>query len=144
MADWVGRSAAVLDPLVEAVIGHVFELDAIFTDDTPVPVLDLCRGKTKIGRFWAYVRDGRAHGSKEPPAAFYRYSPDRKGERPKDHLKDYTGFMHADGFVGYDKLYGGKIREVACMAHVRRKLFDLAESTSSPIAASAFQKIAAR
>ena len=142
MADWVGRSAALLDPLVEAVGRHVFEADAIFTDDTPVPVLDPGRGRTKTGRFWTYVRDGRAHGSNEPPAAFYRYAPDRKGKRPKDHLKDYSGFMHADGFAGYDKLYGGNIKEVACMAHVRRKLFDIAESTGSPIATEALQKIA--
>ena len=142
MADWVGRSAALLDPLAEAVGRHVFEADAIFTDDTPVPVLDPGRGRTKTGRFWTYVRDGRAHGSNEPPAAFYRYAPDRKGKRPKDHLKDYSGFMHADGFAGYDKLYGGNIKEVACMAHVRRKLFDIAESTGSPIATEALQKIA--
>ena len=142
MADWVGRSAALLDPLVEAVGRHVFEADAIFTDDTPVPVLDPGRGRTKTGRFWTYVRDGRAHGSNEPPAAFYRYAPDRKDKRPKDHLKDYSGFMHADGFAGYDKLYGGNIKEVACMAHVRRKLFDIAESTGSPIATEALQKIA--
>lgn len=129
MSDWVGRSAVLLDPLVEAVGRHVFEADAIFTDDTPVPVLDPGRGRTKTGRFWAYVRDGRAHGSNASPAAFYRYSPDRKGERPEDHLKSYSGFMHADGFAGYDKLYGVKIKEVACMAHVRRKLFDIAEST---------------
>ena len=142
MGDWVGRSAALLAPLVEAVGRHVFEADAIFTDDTPVPVLDPGRGRTKTGRFWTYVRDGRAHGSNEPPAAFYKYSPDRKGKRPKDHLKGYSGYMHADGFAGYDKLYGGKIKEVACMAHVRRKLFDIHKATSSPIAEEALQRIA--
>ncbi|MAW81376.1 MAG: IS66 family transposase [Parvularcula sp.] len=142
MADWVGRCSALLDPLVEAVGRHVFEADAIFTDDTPVPVLDPGRGRTKTGRFWAYVRDGRAHGSNEPPAAFYRYAPDRKGERPRDHLKDYAGYLHADGYAGYEALYGDRIREVACMAHVRRKLFDIAQSTGSPIATEALQRIA--
>lgn len=142
MADWVGRCSALLDPLVEAVGRHVFKADAIFTDDTPVPVLDPGRGRTKTGRFWAYVRDGQAHGSNAPPAAFYRYAPDRKGERPRDHLKDYSGYLHADGFAGYEALYGDKIKEVACMAHVRRKLFDIAESTGSPIATEALEKIA--
>ena len=142
MADWVGRCSALLDPLVEAVGRHVFEADAIFTDDTPVPVLDPGRGRTKTGRFWAYVRDGRAHGSNAPPAAFYRYAPDRKGERPRDHLKGYAGYLHADGYAGYKALYGDRIKEVACMAHVRRKLFDIAESTGSPIATEALQKIA--
>jgi len=142
MADWVGRSAVLLDPLVEAVGRHVFEAEAIFTDDTPVPVLDPGRGRTKTGRFWAYVHDGRAHGSNAPPAAYYRYAPDRKGKRPQDHLKGYSGFLHADGYAGYEALYGDRIREVACMAHVRRKLFDIATSTGSPIATEALQRIA--
>jgi len=142
MADWVGCSAVLLDPLVEAVGRHVFEAEAIFTDDTPVPVLDPGRGRTKTGRFWAYVHDGRAHGSNAPPAAYYRYAPDRKGKRPQDHLKGYSGFLHADGYAGYEALYGDRIREVACMAHVRRKLFDIATSTGSPIATEALQRIA--
>jgi len=75
MSDWVGKCSALLDPLVEAVGHHVFASDAIFTDDTPIPVLDPGRGKTKTGRLWAYARDGHAHGSNEPPAAFYRHSP---------------------------------------------------------------------
>ena len=117
--------------------------DVLFTDDTPVPVLDPGRGKTKTGRLWAYVRDGRAHGADTAPAAYYRYSPDRKGERPRDHLSGYSGFLHADGYAGYDRLYGDRIKEVACMAHVRRKFFDIAESTASPIAKEALERIAA-
>ena len=58
--------------------------------------------------------------------SFYRYSPDRKGERPAKHLRSFRGILHADGYVGYDRLYGERtgIAEMACMAHVRRKLFD--------------------
>ena len=143
MADWIGKSAALLDPLVEAIGRHAMSGGVLFTDDTPVPVLDPGRGKTKTGRLWAYVRDGRAHGADTAPAAYYRYSPDRKGERPRDHLSGYSGFLHADGYAGYDKLYGDRIREVACMAHVRRKFFDIAESTASPLATEALERIAA-
>ncbi len=143
MADWVGKSAALLDPLVEAIGRHAMGRDVLFTDDIPVPVLEPGRGKTKTGRLWAYVRDERGHGSDTPPAAFYRYSPDRKGERPRDHLSGYRGFLHADGYAGYDKLYGDRIKEVACMAHVRRKFFDIAQSTASPIAGQALERIAA-
>ncbi len=142
MADWVGKSAALLDPLVEAIGHHVMGGDVLFTDDTPVPVLDPGRGKTKTGRLWAYVHDGRGYGSETPPSAYYRYSPDRKGERPRDHLSGYSGFLHADGYAGYDKLYGDRIKEVACMAHVRRKFFDIAESTASPIATEVLERIA--
>ena len=113
------------------------------TDDTPIPVLDPGRGKTKTGRLWTHVRDERPHGSETPPAAFYKYSADRKGERPQKFLKDYKGFLHADGYAGYEKLYGGTITEVACMAHVRRKFFDFHKATASPIAEEALKRIAA-
>ena len=113
MADWVGKSATLLDPLVEAIGRHAMSEGVLFTDDTPVPVLDPGRGKTKTGRLWAYVRDGRAHGADTAPAAYYRYSPDRKGERPRDHLSGYSGFLHADGYAGYDRRYGDRIKEVA-------------------------------
>ena len=58
--------------------------------------------------------------------ARYRFSADRKGEHPKDHLAGYSGWMHADGYAGFEDLYrNGTIREVACMAHVRRKFVDV-------------------
>ncbi len=107
LADWVGTSAALLEPLADAIRRHVFSGQAIFADDTPVKLLSPplghtsmpCRamgsGKTKTARLWAYVRDERPWASEAPPAAFYRFSRDRKGERPAEHLKDYTGWMHA-------------------------------------------------
>jgi hypothetical protein len=83
------------------------------------------------------------------PAAFYRYSPDRKGERPREHLQAFKGWLHADGYTGYDTLtrpQGSRppqILHVACMAHARRKLFEVWEATKSPIAEEALQRIAA-
>ncbi|GGY57325.1 IS66 family transposase [Parvularcula lutaonensis] len=142
MADWVGQCSRLLRPLVDTIGKHALGGKALFTDDTPVPVLDPGRGRTKTGRLWTYVRDERPWAGPAPPAAFYRYSPDRKGERPKDHLRGFEGFMHADGYGGYDKIYGKKIIEVACMAHARRKLFDIAKSTGSPIAKEAIERIA--
>lgn len=144
MTDWVAKSAALLGPLVEAVGGHVFTGGAIHTDDTPVPVLEPGRGKTRTGRLWAYVRDERPWGSAVPPAAWYRYTRDRKGAHPRSHLKDYRGYLHADGYAGYNRLFeAGRIQEVACLAHVRRKFFDIHKATASPIAERALRKIAA-
>jgi hypothetical protein len=106
-----------------------------------VPVLDPGRGRTKTGRLWVYVRDDRPSGDASPPAAVFFFSPDRKGERPADHLRTFSGFLQADAYAGFDKLYGGPIIEVACWAHARRKIFDVHESTKSPIAAEALAKI---
>ena len=94
MADWVGKSTALLEPLAEAIGRHVRAGAAIHADDTPVSVLAPGNGKTKTGRVWVYARDERPHGSGAPPAAFYRFSMDRKGIRPAEHLKGYSGFMH--------------------------------------------------
>jgi len=149
MADWVGRSMELVRPLVDAIGRHVMAGPAIHTDDTPVPVQAPGSGRTKTGRIWTYVRDERDwQGPDDPqkaaPAVYYRYSPDRKGARPQDHLKNYTGYLHADGYTGYEKLFGGgKITEVACLAHVRRKFFDLHKATGSLIAKEALERIAA-
>lgn len=68
---------------------------------------------------------------------------DRKGQHPKDHLARFRGWMHADGYAGFEDLYrSGAIREVACMAHVRRKFVDIHRSQASPIAEEAIQRIA--
>ena len=60
-------------------------------------------GKTKTGRIWAYVRDGRPCEKDTPPAVVYYYSPDRKGKRPESHLSDFSGVLHADAYAGYDR-----------------------------------------
>jgi hypothetical protein len=117
---------------------------AIHADDTPVPVLDPGRGKTRQGRLWIYLRDERPHGSDMPPAALYRYSPDRKGLYPQTVLKDFTGHLHADGYAGFNKLYSTgnqPVREVACWAHVRRKIHDVYEKTGSKLAKDALDHI---
>jgi hypothetical protein len=143
LADWVGRSAALLDPLVQALRKDVMASDVVHGDDTPVPVLEPGLGKTKTGRLWAYVRDGRPHGDERPPAAVYFYSPDRKGEHPQSHLKGFRGILHADGYAGFDAIFErGQVSEAACWAHVRRKFFDEHEK-GSPLATEALERIAA-
>ena len=65
------------------------------------------------------------------------------GEHPKDHLAGYSGWMHADGYAGFEDLYrSGDIREVACMAHVRRKFVDVHKAQGSAIADEAIRRIA--
>ncbi|MDP5335456.1 MAG: IS66 family transposase [Paracoccaceae bacterium] len=144
LADWIGKSATLLEPLAKAIERHVLGGQAIFADDTPVKLLSPGAGKTKTARLWAYVRDERPWASEVPPAAFYRFSRDRKGEQPAGHLKDYTGWMHADGYSGFNELYqSGRVREVACMAHIRRKFVDVHKAQGSVIAEEAIKRIAA-
>jgi transposase len=144
LADWIGKSATLLEPLAKAIERHVLSGQAIFADDTPVKLLSPGAGKTKTARLWAYVRDERPWASEVPPAAFYRFSRDRKGEQPAEHLKDYTGWMHADGYSGFNELYqSGRVSEIACMAHIRRKFVDIHKAQGSVIAEEAIRRISA-
>ena len=144
LADWVGKAAWLLRPLVEVLSREVIAAERLFADDTPAPVLAPGTGKTKTGRLWAYARDDRPFGGKAPPAVFYRYTPDRKGEHPRQHLKAFSGFLQADGYAGFEDLYHtGRITEVACWAHVRRKFFDVHQANGSTIAREALDKIGA-
>jgi transposase len=83
MADWVGGASQLLEPLVEEVRRYVMTASKLHADDIPVPVLAPGNGKTKTGRLWVYVRDDRPAGDTTPPAVWFAYSPDRKGEHPQ-------------------------------------------------------------
>jgi transposase len=143
LADWVGQSARLLEPLADAIGRHVRHGQAIFADDTPVKLQAPGAGKTKTARLWAYARDERPWAGVAPPAVWYQFSMDRKGMWPGEHLKDYEGWMHADGYAGFEELYrSGRVREVACMAHIRRKFVDVQQSQGSAIAEEAIKRIA--
>ncbi len=144
LADWVGAASELLAPLVECLGRYVLGAQKIHGDDTPMPVLCPGRGTTKQGRLWTYVRDERPAGSSEPAAVLFRYSPDRKGERPQGHLSSFTGVLQADAYAGFDRLYGQRIQEAACWAHVRRKFYEIHVAHVAhafPIAAEALDRI---
>jgi transposase len=144
LAGWVGATSELLAPLVEAVRAHVMSAIKLHADDTPVPVLAPGNGRTKIGRLWTYVRDDRPSGDTSAPAVWFAYSPDRRGENPRQHLKHYKGALQADAFAGFRQLYeGGTIHEVACWAHARRKFHEIHIAHASPTTAEAIERIAA-
>ena len=144
LADWVGATSALLDPLVEALRRYVLDCGKLHADDTPVPVLAPGTGKTKTGRLWTYVRDDRPFGSTAAPAVWFAYSPDRGGKHPEEHLRKFRGALQADAYAGFNGLYeDGRIQEVACWAHVRRKFYDLAQAHGSPTAKEALERIGA-
>jgi len=142
LASRVGAAASLLDPLVAALERYVLTATKLHADDTPVPVLAPGQGRTKTGRLWAYVRDDRPAAGPDPPAVVYRYSPDRKGERPQSHLASFAGILQADGYSGFTPLYAdGRVLEAACWAHARRKYYDVYATDRSPTAAEALRRI---
>ncbi len=125
----------------------------LHADDTPIRVLDPSRrdrglGKgVKQGRVWAYVSDQRPWAGTAPPGVVYRFSADRKGEHPRQHLRGSSGILQADAYAGFGKLYerradgSSQFREAACWAHLRRDFHDVWEATTSEIAREALDRI---
>ena len=157
-AEWLGHMAWLLAPLVELTAAQVMAGRVIHADDTPVDVLAPGTGKTKTGRFWVYLRDERPHAGTAPPAVLYRYTPDRKGEHCRAELADFTGWLHADGYAGFGRLYEigamkssdaalmqgpPRVAEVGCWSHVRRGFFDEYVEHKGAIAKEALDRIGA-
>lgn len=123
LGDWVTECAKLLEPIVLAMKKDLLLKKKIHTDDTVVPVL--AKGKTKKGRLWVYVADGKEGQA----CTIYDYSSTRSQSVPQKFLKEYQGFLQADAYPGYDQLYEtGEIIEIGCMAHVRRKFFAIADA----------------
>jgi len=144
LAGWAGAAHQLFTPLVEEVRRHVMAGPKIHADDTPVPVLAPGNGKTKTGRLWTYVRDDRPAAQPTPPAVWFAYSEDRRGEHPEQHLRPFTGALQADAYSGLHHLYGdGRMYEVSCWAHARRGFHDIHVSHRSPITTEALNRIGA-
>src|ERR1039458_477897 len=144
LAGWVGGASELLSPLIDAIRKHVLAGAKLHADDTPLPVLAPGSGKTKTGRLWTYVRDDRPAGEDTAPAVWFAYSEDRKGEHPRQHLKNFKGGLQADAYAGFHHLYGdGAIYEVACWAHARRKFHEIHAIHASPTTTEALARIGA-
>jgi transposase len=153
MSRWARKLAWLLAPLGERLFAHIREAQKIHGDDTPVTLLRNGSGLgngdgSKTGHFWVYLRDDRSSGDMNPPAVVFRFSPDRSGSHPAEHLAGYQGYLQADAFAGYNALYRDpktkaprEILEVGCWSHSRRKFTDILEKTPSPIAAEAVVRI---
>ena len=147
LCEWVGRACWWFKPLHDHLLEHLLSSTRIFADDTPVPVLDPGRGKTKTGRLWAYARDDRPWQGQAPPAVAYVYSEDRKAEHPIAHLATFKGVLQVDAYVAFDNLVRARKDDSVilahCWAHWRRRLYEIHQANGSPLAAEALRRIAA-
>jgi len=144
LAKWVGHSANLLQPLVDALRRHVMSATKLHADDTPVPVLAPGNGKTKTGRLWVYVRDDRNSADVTPPAVWFEYTPDRKGIHPQRHLESFSGTLQADAYGGYQAIYEtGRVAEAACWAHARRQFYELHAARPNALNTEALERISA-
>jgi transposase len=132
MCDWLREGAAWGKLLVDRMKDFALQNPMINTDDTPVPVLAPGNKKTKTGRLWVYA----ASGSKEAiPYIVYEYTENRSNKGPINFLQEYTGYLQADAYPGYNKLFAsptsvvlGRIIEVGCWMHARRNFYNIAKN----------------
>lgn len=120
LCDWTSQSAQLLKPLIELMRADMLKESHLYGDDTPVPVL--ASGKTKKGRLWAYVSDA----NNRHPCTIYDYSPTREQIWPQQFLVGFKGYLQADAYHGFNTVYkSGDVMEIGCMAHTRRKFYDI-------------------
>ncbi len=115
------------------------EQEVLHADETPVQQLDPGNGKTKRAYLWAYRSNDLSGG---PPMVVFDYQTSRSGVHARNFLGDWKGHLMVDDYGGYKALFRKGVMELACLAHARRKFFDLFEDHQSPIAAEALKWIA--
>lgn len=137
LAQWVGQTGVQLQPLVDALREHVLAQGVIHADETPVQMLAPGEKKTHRAYVWAY--------STTPfsalKAVIYDFSPSRAGEHARNFLGTWNGKLVCDDFAGYKASFELGITEIGCMAHARRKFFDLHAANKSQLAEQALHSI---
>ena len=133
LCESMARCAELLEPIAEEIRREVLASDVLHTDDTPVTLARSSEGSSRQARVWVYLnREGRT---------WYEFTTSRKRDGPARVLGDFTGFVQADAYGGYDRLYlPGGATEVACWSHVRRKFVE-AEATEPEMARAAVERI---
>jgi transposase len=148
LADWVGRAAFHLAPIVERMAELLKRSGKLFMDETTAPVLDPGRGRTKTGYLWALARDDRPFGGTDPPGVVFRYAPGRGGMHAEEMLAGFDGVLQVDGFAGYNRLPradrqgGSALRLAYCWSHGRREVIKAIPDAGSPIGDEILQRIA--
>jgi transposase len=135
---WVGSCGVQLQPLVDALKAEILRHSVVHADETPVQMLKPGNGKTHRAYLWAYA----AGAFEDTKAVVYDFCDSRAGENAKVFLGDWRGSLVCDDFSGYKQLMTQGVTEVGCLAHARRKFFDLHASNKSQIAHSALEQIA--
>lgn len=137
LAEWVGKCGVQLQPLVDRLQELVLEQDIIHGDETPVSMLAPGQKKTHRAYVWAYATRKDA----DLKAVIYDFSESRAGKHAREFLGDWSGKLVCDDYAGYKASFESGVTELGCMAHARRKFFDLHESSGSETAEQALQYI---
>jgi len=140
LAQWVGQLGVSLQPLVDRLSEVLKQGKVLHADETPVQQLDPGKGKTKRAYMWAY-RSNDLEGA--PRIVVFDYQTSRSGAHARNFLQEWRGHLMVDDYGGYKESFRQGITELACLAHCRRKFFDLHAAGGHPVAEEALRRIAA-
>jgi len=146
LAGWVKRAAWWLKSLYEFQLRTIQASPRLFCDETPMPVLDPGRRRTRICQFWAHAVDDRPWGGPSPPAVAYVFADGRGTEEIAGQLTGFSGILQVDGYAAYKALareHGGAIQLAFCLAHARRKFVEVYKTTQSPFAREVIERLQA-
>ena len=122
LARWMGSVAWMVKGLYDLQLKTMHRFERLFCDETPMPVLDPGRGRTKICQFWAHATDDRGWKGPAPPAVAYVFAGGRGKKEIMTQLAGFEGVLQVDGYAAYASLAGdAKIRLAYCLVHARRK-----------------------
>ncbi|XYJ92524.1 IS66 family transposase (plasmid) [Cupriavidus necator] len=137
LAQWVGMCGVQLQPLVDALKEQILQHRVLHADETPVAMLSPGKGKTQRAYLWTYCPGA----FEDLRAVVYDFADSRAGEHARNFLGNWKGQLVCDDFTGYKALFAQGITELGCMAHARRKFYDLHAASKSQIAQDALQYI---
>ena len=138
LAQWVGQLGVSLQPLVDRLTELLLQGTVLHADETPVQQLDPGKGKTKRAYMWAY-RSNDLEGA--PRIVVFDYQTSRSGQHARNFLQQWQGHLMVDDYGGYKESFRQGVTELACLAHCRRKFFDLHTAGSHPVAEEALRRI---
>ena len=138
LAEWAGRIGVALAPLAEAMQAQLLQQSVLHADETPVAMLQPGAGKTKQAYLFAY----RSAGPHAPAITVFDFCTSRSGEHARRFLGDWQGALMVDDFAGYKAGFAQGITELACLAHIRRKFFELHERQASTLTGPPLASIA--
>jgi len=143
LAQWVGECGAQLQPLVDALTAELLKHDVLHADETPVAMLKPGNGKTHRAYLWSYCTTRY----NETKAVVFDFAESRAGQHARDflglpggeHNRGWQGRLVCDDYSGYKQLLTLGVTEAGCLAHARRKFFDLWANNKSQVTEEALK-----